>query len=177
MKVKKLLVLSISLAIFNISSLTIISSAIAKPAPIFRPVLNNSRDTRLPSLWPKNSKKLYLRYLGYDFSEIITFDSRPNCDFSLSCSVENIRISYTTFSFKELSRAHPTSNIITLKPGVKGVYYYEGGFHTVEWVQDRNTYSVSSKLMSRKQIIDVARSMANQPFKPAYARDESWNGL
>jgi hypothetical protein len=52
-----------------------------------------------------------------------------------------------------------------LKPGLKGVYYYEQGFRTVEWVQDRNkTYSVSSKLMSRKQIMDVARSMANEPL-------------
>jgi hypothetical protein len=167
-------ILTVSCQIFLSSA----QSAIAVPASIFQPILQDIRTQlpkgmvmRLPANVPDVGATTYAGVSGY-FPEQgffrIDLTSEPDCD-ATACNMGNIFVFRRGNSLGE-NDGLPDSRtkLITLKPGVRGFYsYYRSGSagyrHHVFWKQDGLFFEVESRAMSKQQVINMAISMATEP--------------
>lgn len=153
-------------------------SAIAVPASIFQPILQDIRTQlprgmvmRLPAFVPEVEITTYAVVAGY-FSDQgffrVDLASRPDCGVT-ACNMGNIFVFRQRNPLDEndgLQDSH--TKAITLKPGIRGFYsYYRSGSagyrHHVSWKQDNLFFEVESRAMSKQQVIDMAISMATEP--------------
>jgi hypothetical protein len=177
----------VSLAILSVGSLTRMQSAEAEPAPMFRPILRDIQNQipkgmvmRLPASIPNNGMKLYpivprekSDFLGDD-AFVIGLASTPNCD-ATACNIGNLAVSRRNHSYSSelLQESRQNGEPITLKKGIRGFYFYKragsAGYRwEVVWEQNGMVFEVDFRRMSRKQVIDVAISMANEsPIRSA----------
>lgn len=167
-------ILTVSCQVF----LNIAQSAIALPASIFQPTLQDIRTQlpkgmvmRLPAFVPDVGTATYAKVAGY-FPEQgffrVDLASEPDCD-ATACNMGNIFVFRRGNSLGE-NDGLPDSHTqpITLKPGVRGFYsYYRSGSagyrHHVSWKQDGLFFEVESRAMSKQQVINTAISMAKEP--------------
>lgn len=167
-------ILTVSCQVF----LNVAQSAIASPASIFQPTLQDIRAQlpkgmvmRLPAFVPQSGTTTYAKVAGY-FPEQglfrVDLASEPDCD-ATACNMGNIFVSRRGNSLggnDGLPGSH--AKPIALKPGVRGFYsYYRSGSagyrHHVSWKQDGLFFEIESRNLSKQQVVNMAISMAKEP--------------
>lgn len=159
-------------------------------ATIFRPILNQIQGQlrgneviRLPSsLYSFQYEGMVAEVIRDQNKLTIDFDSEANCQYLYCEFVGNITTRFQQVPLNEVFLYNDDSPQvynapITLKEGVRGIYHYSsytnvrpGPTMEIAWHQDGQTYVVSfnqipsdSVNAKKEALINIARSMANQP--------------
>jgi hypothetical protein len=186
MKEQSILRTVVILAVLATSSLTLLQSAAAAPAPIFRPIIREIQNQLTRGMVMRLPASLELTNIDGErvtIYPILEPDSReelrislvtePNCQarycqwgyiatFQPSLNHSNFLESVGTDQYRHTAR-------ITLKKGIIGTYVNAdtGGvssipFGVVIWEQDGQTFVVSLPLVNKQKILDIAISIANE---------------
>jgi hypothetical protein len=177
MKKRVLFSFCLSLTTLVIGSLGKLHFAIATPAPIFRPIVRDIENQlprgmviRLPAFTPSSTARLYpsIETAGNGKFSISLTDN-PNCS-AYACYAGWISVARSDLHDDKtmLQEARQQGTLVTLKSRIRGFYTYgiSGyGIHRVIWEQDNFIFSVEFRgAIPRKQVIDTAVSMANEPL-------------
>jgi len=171
-----------SLTILGTSLISQIKSTLATPAPIFRPIdeiqkkLPKDMIIRLPAYVPTVGNKLYPFFTSKNKTASIILHSSPTqsykeCEETGNCIGLMISVykpnSLEVRELKDRMKRFHTENIV-LKSKVRAIYGFEVfESHIVDksviWEQDGFIFYISSGRFSREQIINIAKSMAQEP--------------
>ncbi len=176
MNKRLLLSFGISFAILGFGSFTKLQFANAAPAPIFQPIIRDIQNQlprgmimRLPALLPPSNISLYPSIDSGDGYFTVVLGSQPGCDFH-ACFTGSISAVRPNSDVGKgwLQGARQNGVPVTLGSRIRGFYTTSstmsgGETRSVTWEQNGMIFDVSSRLMSRQQLIDIATSMTNQP--------------
>ncbi|WP_293147486.1 MULTISPECIES: hypothetical protein [unclassified Microcoleus] len=173
MKLQALFAGLVSLTVLG-SGLLAVESAIAQPASVFRPLIDDIRrqlpkglKMRLPASIPATPIQLYpfIESDGKVFK--VNIGIKPECGKSANAS------SCTVGVFAVVSPAHSKNwpgqdqdiSPINLSGGIRGYYLAKGGGRTISWEQEglRYAVAVSASAVSQQQLLDLVNSMVSQP--------------
>ena len=166
------------LFVLNILSIVLFTNlSVAKPAKIFRSVTSagssscQNMKVRFPSFFPDGGIKLYAHH---------NYESIPGCVFWISTSSDSSNYGTTVkpviISSIIVSKTYPVINSerpisnreqISIKPKINGIYLTalhgtNGFYEHVFWQQDGLFFHVQSRVHSKQEVIDIARSMARE---------------
>lgn len=173
MKLKGLFTGLVSLTVLG-SGLLAVESAIAQPASVFRPLIDDIRrqlpkglKMRLPASIPATPIQLYpfIESDGKVFK--VNIGIKPDCAKSANAS------SCTVGVFAVVSPANSKNwpgqdkdiSPVNLSGGIRGYYLAKGGGRTISWEQEglRYAVAVSASAVSQQQLLDLVNSMVSQP--------------
>jgi hypothetical protein len=171
MNKRLLLSFGISFAILGFGSFTKLQFANAAPAPIFQPLIRDIRNQlprgmimRLPAFLPPSSTKLYPSIDSGDGYFTVVLGSQPGCNFN-ACLTGSISVARPN---SDPGNDWQNGTPVTLGSRIRGFYssystMSGGETRSITWEQNGMIFDVSSRLMSRRQLIDIATSMTNEP--------------
>lgn len=173
MKFKNMLIGLVSLTVLG-SGLLAVESAIAQPAPIFRPLIDDIRrqlpkglKMRLPASIPATPIQLYpfIESDGKVFK--INIGIKPDCAKSanaLSCTVGVLAVLSPANSINWPPTDQDISPV-NLSGGIRGYYLAKSGGRSIFWEQEglRYAVAVAANAVSQQQLLDLANSMVSQP--------------
>ncbi len=153
--------------------LTSFPSATAQPAPLFQPLINDIRNElpkgwsiRLPSYFPTYPTKLY-PYIQSDSKGFrVNFAIKPNCS-APNCTIGGLAMLKS--DGKKFPPKGDNLTPINLSNGIRGYYFTLGSGRDkaryVYWEQDKDKFGIGgiAEVVSQKELIDIANSMANEP--------------
>jgi hypothetical protein len=187
MKKRTLLGLMVNLTVLATSSLTLIQSATAAHAPIFRPIIREIQNQLPRGMVMRLPTSLELTNIDGEriaIYPILEPDSTEELRISLvtepNCQARYCQRGYIAAFQPRLNRSEFVESLgadqnrhtarITLKTGIVGTYVHadtggasSGSFGVVIWEQDGQTFVVSLPLLDKQKILDIATSMANEP--------------
>ncbi|MEG4087943.1 hypothetical protein [Microcoleus sp. Pol12B4] len=188
MKRRSIFSLMVSWGILGVGGFIKPQSAMAEPAPIFRPFIRDIQ-TQLPrnmvmrlpasipyrSLPPANSNNTLYSYLSSRGGELsIQLYYRPGCRAN-ACFAGEFSASNSDTRMAELEKQAkwPCANAVSvnIKSGIQGVYTNircggsGDGSQTIFWKQNGLTFSAQLRAAAniKQELLDVATSMANEP--------------
>jgi hypothetical protein len=171
----KLVLISLtSFAVLGSVFLAGIESAIAQPAPVFRPLIDDIRrrlppglKMRLPASMPASPIRLYpfIESDGKVFK--VSIGIKPDCAASAnsnSCTVGVLAVFAPTNSQNWPPHSNEISSI-NLNRGIRGHYLAKNGGRTIFWEQEglRYAVAVAASAVSQQQLLDLVNSMITQP--------------
>jgi hypothetical protein len=187
MKMHSIFSLMASLAILGIGGF-IKQSAMAEPAPIFRPMLRDIQTQlprgmvmRLPASLPyrslpasyNNTLYPYLSSRGGELSIALYYRSkcRANACFAGIFSVSNVDPDRPILEILGKSASCANAAFVNIKPGIKGVYTNNRcggsgeGTQTILWEQNGLIFEATLRAAAniKKELLEVATSMADEP--------------
>jgi hypothetical protein len=187
MKSRSIFSLIASLAILGIGAFIKPQSAIAEPAPIFRPLLRDVQAQlprgmvmRLPASIPYRSlpassnNTLYPYFYSRNGELGISLYYSPGCRAN-SCFAGEFSASNSDTRMAELETIAkwPCANAVSvnIKPGIQGVYTNircggsGDGSQTIFWKQNGLTFSAQLRAADniKQELLEIATSMANEP--------------
>lgn len=152
-------------------------SAIAEPAPVIRPLLNDIRRelpedllVRLPASLPDGSSELY-PYLSLNPQGLtILFGTTPDCSTSANpnrCTIGGLGVFPQDFDGwqSESDRMTP----INIGNGIQGYTFTRGEGRSINrlitWEQDNVRYVIGAieAVVSQEDLLTIARSMITEP--------------
>jgi hypothetical protein len=178
MKGRSLFGFTVGLVILSPGSLSRPQSATAAPAPIFRPLIRDIQNKltrnlvfRLPSNLPasatrwgnpkiefrvdSDSATLGIKYVGCER------DYPPGGrGYAINCIP--FSVSSSTLSSQKY-RERPKGNVFKLNNNLQAYHFQGDGFSIISWIQDGIYFSIYSPSVSYNELIQVARSMVNEP--------------
>ena len=174
MKFKPLLMGLASLTFLGSCLFAGVESAIAQPATVFRPLIDDIRrqlpkglKMRLPSSMPATPIELYpfIESDGRVFK--INIGIKPDCAISTnysSCTVGVLAVVSPANSRNWMTQGKDISPI-NLSGGMRGYYVEKSGGRTIYWEQEGLRYAVgvAASVVSQKQLLDVVNSMVIEP--------------
>ncbi|MGL5059870.1 MAG: hypothetical protein ACRC62_07780 [Microcoleus sp.] len=174
MKFQKLLIGLSGVAVLGSSFLVGLESAIAQPAPVFRPLIDDIRrqlpsglKMRLPASMPASPIRLYpfIESDGKVFK--INIGIKPDCAASAnsnSCTVGVLAVFAPANSTNWPPQGNEISSI-NLNRGIRGYYLAKNGGRTIVWEQEglRYAVAVAASAVSQQQLLDLVNSMITQP--------------
>jgi hypothetical protein len=169
---KRLITCLTCLAILGTGLQIEMQSAIAVPAALFTPILNDIRASlpkglqmRLPASIPASSIRLYpFIAKPKDGSFQVRIGTTPNCGTSSNsarCTVG----AFVVVPIKNSQKWPPRgSTRLNLSRGIPG-YYTGGASQFLAWQQDGLRFAIAAppQIVSRQQLREIANSMINEP--------------
>jgi hypothetical protein len=173
MKLKALFTGLVSLTVLGCGWLAV-EGAIAKPAPVFRPLIDDIRrqlpkglKMRLPSSMPATGIQLYpfIESDGKVFK--INMGIKPDCAASANSSSCTVGV-LAVLSPPNSKSWPPTDKDISpvhLRGGIHGYYLVKSGGKSIFWEQEglRYAVAVAGNAVSQRQLLKVVNSMVSQP--------------
>ena len=173
MNLKGLLIGLVSLTVLG-SSLLAVESAIAQPATVFRPLIDDIRrqlpkglKMRLPASMPATPIQLYpfIESDGKVFK--INIGIKPDCAKSANASSCTVGV-LAVLSPKNSEKWPPADRDISpvnLSGGIRGYYLAKSGGRSIFWEQEGLIYAVAvvANAVSQEQLLDLVNSMVSQP--------------
>lgn len=158
--------LAISLGL-GVSGVLVTTVALATPAPVFEPILDDVLQTgsplRIPTAIPTDIE-LYPSTPG---GSVIFLNTEPNCE-DIECTALVVATEPAAPPLWPFIGVNPFDTI-DLADGVRAHFYERDGMASWQWVQDDAFFvlTYSQELFSREEAIAMATSMATEPpFTP-----------
>lgn len=153
----------------GISNIVAVMPALASPAPIFEPILDELETSnfavRLPTSVPTDAELHPFIRNKHPGLHILTVGTTPECSGERCLAFNIVTIPEpNTWPTPEENRLTPLTPI-TLGNGIQGYTAEARGFASVEWMQDGSLYilNYSTDLLSFEDAIAMATSMATEP--------------
>jgi hypothetical protein len=174
MQLKVLLTSLVSLTVLGTGLCAGIESAIAQPAPVFRPLVDDIRrqlpkglKMRLPASMPNSPIQLYPFIQSDDKVFRIHIGIKPDCSTSAnssSCTVGVLAVFLPNNSRNWPPQGKEISSV-NLIGGIRGYYLASSGGKSIFWEQEglRYAVAVATNVVSQQQLLDLVNSMVSQP--------------
>ena len=174
MKLKTLFINLASMTVLGSCLFSDLESAIAQPAPVFRPLLDDIRrqlpkglKMRLPASMPASAIRLYpfIESDGKVFR--IQIGIKPDCAASANssaCTVGVLAV-FAPANSRNWPGQNQDSSRVNLSGGIRGYYLEKNGGRAIYWEQEGLRYgvAVAASAVSKQQLLDVVNSMVSQP--------------
>jgi|GEM_PF-5669950 len=148
--------------------------AVAEPAPLFEPIVDEIRQQlppgaslRLPAYLPDSPIDLFPHFVSDDAGFRVNIGIEPNCQVP-SCTVGAVGVLPETYSWPPQTDAVKTVSLISITPDLDGYHLMWGEgdqkSHNILWQQDGQIYGVGSLdvAVTAEDLIAIARSMIRE---------------
>ncbi|NER53017.1 MAG: hypothetical protein F6J92_41550 [Symploca sp. SIO1A3] len=156
------------------------SQAVAVPAPLFEPIIDDIRqqlpqgaNLRLPAYLPDSPIDLFPHFVSNDKGFWVNIGIEPNCNVP-SCRIGAVGVLPETYSWPPQADTVKTVSLISITPDLDGYHLMWGEgdqkSHNILWQQDGQIYGVGALdfAATAEDLVAIARSMVReQPISSA----------